>query len=130
MKRALIGFAMIVLFAAAGCVTAPLENINNSPITTGSGKSMTLAEIEKAIERAADSTVWRIQPVGPGQVIATKKWYVHMAAVDIKFTTDSYSITYKTSNKSVRYDGSQIHPKYNIHVKALDTAIKGELGLL
>lgn len=125
MKRASIGLAMIVLLAVAACATVPLENINNSPITTGA----TLEEIEKAIKRAADSTTWRIQDVGPGQVIGTRKWNMHMAAVDIKFTTSSYSITYKTSNVSVNYDGTNITPKYNTHVKALDAAIKRELGM-
>ena len=124
MKRALIGFALMILFLAGCAATVPLKNITNSPIT----KSASLEDIEKAIKRAADSTLWRIQPVGPGQVIGTKKWNMHMAAVDIKFTTSSYSITYKTSNVSVNYDGTNIHHKYNTYVEILDNAIKRELG--
>ncbi len=129
MKRALIGFALMIALVAAGCA-ATLKNINDSPILTGSEKRATLAEIHKAIERAGDSTLWQIQAVSPSHIVATKTWNVHMAQVDIKYSTDSYRITYKNSSDSLEYDGTQIHKSYNTYVKQLDMAINRELAFL
>ena len=129
MKQPLIGLAMVILLAAAGC-TATLKNINDSPILTGSEKRATLAEIQKAIEQAGDSTLWQIQAVSPGHLVATKTWNVHMAQVDIKYSTDSYRITYKTSSETLKYDGTKIHSDYNTYVKQLDMAINRELAFL
>jgi len=129
MKQVLIGLAMVILLAAAGC-TATLKNINDSPILTGSEKRATLAEIQKAIERAGDSTLWQTQAVSPGHIVATRTWKVHMAQVDIKYSTDSYRITYKNSSDSLEYDGTQIHKSYNTYVEQLDMAINRELALL
>lgn len=129
MKRALIGFSMIVLLTAAGC-TRNVVNINGD-IYTGSGHKATLAEIEKAIELAGESAFWQTQPVSPGHIVATKTWgHQHMAQVDIKYTTDSYSITYKDSSDSLKYDGTQINRNYNHYVGKLRRAIHKELLLL
>jgi hypothetical protein len=52
-----------------------------------------------------------------------------MAVVDVNYTPQTYSITYKDSS-NLGYDGQSIHKNYNGWVQNLDKAIRAQLGAL
>lgn len=62
-------------------------------------------------------------------MVGTLNLRSHMAQVDIRYTTTSYSITYRDS-KDLNYDGSNIHRNYNNWIRNLDQAIKQQLASL
>ena len=128
MKRSLLALPLVVMFAMIGCV-APLINVTDSAITTGSEKSATLQELGEAVIRAGGSLGWRMQRIKPGHIVGTLFLRSHMAAVDIAFNEDTYSITYKNSS-NLQYDGEEIHRNYNGWIKRLDDAINHEFSML
>lgn len=117
-----LGFAVL----AAGCRMAPIMNIVDSPVQTYTNKSVSVADVEKAIVRAGSALGWRMRPVKPGLIEGTLSLREHVAVVEIPYTAKSYSIQYKDST-NLKYDGSQIHPNYNGWVQNLDKGIRTQL---
>lgn len=128
MKRSLLALPLVAMFVMIGCV-APLKNITESAITTGSEKSATIKVLGEAVVRAGGSLGWRMQRIKPGHIVGTLFLRSHMAAVDITFNEDTYSIMYKNSS-NLNYDGEKIHQNYNGWIKRLDDAINREFSML
>ncbi len=121
----LLAAAIAVL--AAGCRTAPVMDIEESPITV-SGK-YTQDDVRKAIIRAGASLGWRMKDIKPGHMEATLLIRKHMAKVDIFYNKSNYSIKYKDSS-NLNYDGANIHSNYNGWIQNLDRAIQAQLAVL
>lgn len=122
------------LFASAiflfGCGnTAPLLNFENSPVVTVSGKQAKLDDVKKRIIAAGISKGWQMQPVTDGHIVGTLFLGGHMAKVDVKYTADTYSVTYKDSS-NLNYDGANIHKRYNHWVRLLNDQIRVQLSQL
>lgn len=128
MKRSLLALPLVAMFVMIGCV-APLKNITESAITTGSEKSASLTDLGEAVVKAGGSLGWRMQRIKPGHIVGTLFLRSHMAAVDITFDEDTYSIMYKNSS-NLNYDGKEIHRNYNGWIKRLDDAINREFSML
>ena len=128
MKRALLTFTLLAFVGISGCL-APLVNVTDSAITTGSERSASIKELGEAVIKAGGSLGWRMQRINPGHIVGTLFLRSHMAAVDITFNEDTYSINYKNSS-NLKYDGKEIHKNYNSWVKRLDDAINREFSLL
>ena len=128
MKRSLLTFTLLAFVAISGCV-APLVNVTDSAVTTGSERSASIKELSEAVIRAGGSLGWRVQRITPGHIVATLFLRSQMAAVDITFNEDIYSIIYKNSS-NLKYDGKEIHRDYNGWIKKLDDAINREFSLL
>ena len=128
MQRALIGFALIIAFAAAGCVV-PLKNVKDAPVTMASDTTPTLEAIGKAVIRAGGAQGWKMEKVKPGHMVGTMFLRSHMAKVDITFNKDAYNITYKESS-NLDYNGTEIHKDYNGWISELDRAINREFSLM
>lgn len=128
MKRSLLALPLVAMFVMIGCV-APLKNITESAITTGSEKSATIKVLGEAVVKAGGSLGWRMQRIKPGHIVGTLFLRSHMAAVDITFNEDTYSIMYKNSS-NLKYDGEKIHRNYNGWIKRLDDAINREFSML
>ena len=116
-----------VLLLLVGCRSAPLYNVDSTPVVAN--KAVTLVEVEKAIMRAGAGLGWQIVPRAPGQIEGTLLLRTHRAVVDISYNTQSYSIKYKDST-NLDYDGTNIHSNYNGWIQNLDNAIRAQLGLL
>lgn len=130
MKRVLLAFALVVMVMISGCMRmAPLKNVTDSAITTGSEKSGSLMELGEAVIRAGSSLGWRMQRSKPGHIVGTLFLGSQMAAVDITFNEDTYSITYKNSS-NLKYDGTEIYRNYNGWIKRLDDEINREFLML
>jgi len=119
----------IMCLAAMGCRGGgQIYNIQDAPITTATGKGVTLDQVTKAIIEAGTERKWSMAVVKPGLIVATLNVRSHQAVVDIAYNTKSYSITYKDST-NLKYDAGQntIHENYRSWIQYLDNAIKSRL---
>jgi hypothetical protein len=118
--------AAFALLAAAGCNTLqPVHDVVDAPIVSD-GKQMSMAEVQRAIQRAGVGLGWQIKPVKPGQLTGQLDLRTHKALVDITHNTKVYSIKYRDSTDLGAKDG-QIHRNYNAWVQNLDKAIRAQL---
>jgi hypothetical protein len=116
-----------ILLLLVGCRSAPLYNVDSTPVVAN--KAVTLADVEKAIMRAGAGLGWQIVARAPGQIEGTLLLRTHRAVVDIAYNTKTYSIKYKDSS-NLDYDGTNIHSNYNGWIQNLDNAIRSQLSLL
>lgn len=119
----------IMCLAAMGCRGGgQIYNIQDAPITTATGKGVTLDQVTKAIIEAGTERKWSMAVVKPGLIVATLNVRSHQAVVDIAYNTKSYSITYKDST-NLKYDVERktIHENYRGWIQYLDNAIKSRL---
>jgi hypothetical protein len=131
MKRILSGIvvACLVVAVVAGCRGGgQIYNVKDAPITTATGKEMTLEQVTKAIVEAGAGLNWTMAVVKPGQIVGTLNLRSHTAVVDITYNTKTYDITYKNSvNLKYNAEKNTIHQNYRGWVMNLDNAIKGRL---
>jgi hypothetical protein len=126
---AVFSLLIVSLLLSSGCRTAPIRNIENSPVITSSQAYPDMQKIGDAIIKAGAKLGWRmtVEEVG----LITGKLFVrtHRAEVKIVFNDKSYSIIYKDS-QNLKYDAekSKIHHQYNNWVVNLDNAIRRELA--
>jgi hypothetical protein len=121
--KAVLVLSLFVI--SVGCY-APIYNVMNQPIAPSGGKPKTLEEVKAAIVSAGETRGWIMKEVGPGHLEGRLHIRVHIAVVDIKYSTTSYSITYKDSSQ-LNYDGTQIHMEYNNWIKDLQEGINNRL---
>lgn len=124
-------FAVLWLSAAlalmAGCRTAPVYNVENAPIVTATGKSLTEQQVRQAIVTAGAGLGWTMSEVAPGHMVATLKIRDHLAKADVNYSPKAFSIAYKDS-VNLKYDGTQIHSNYNGWIHNLQNAITAALS--
>ncbi len=127
MYRVAVNAVLVLsLFAiAVGCF-APVYNVMDQPIAPSGGKPRTLEEVKSAIVSAGEFRSWTMKDIAPGHLEGIRRLSVIIAVVDIKYSTTSYSITYKDSSQ-LNYDGKQIHMTYNDWVKELQEGIDSRL---
>ena len=115
--------AVLLMF---GCRTAPIANIKDSQIPTSSGEKANMQTIEQAIVWAGLSLGWQMEILEPGLIVGKLNLRSHEARVEIPYSTESYSILYKSS-VNLNQRGETIHRAYNRWVRHLDRAIKNQL---
>jgi hypothetical protein len=117
----------LVLFAA-GCRSNPVYNVEDAAIVTGKTQA-SAEEVRNAIIRAGSSLGWIMKPAGTGSILATLNLRKHVAVVDIKYNTKTYSILYKNS-QNLDYDGVNIHSNYNGWIQRLNQTIQAQLSAI
>jgi hypothetical protein len=128
MIQGVISFICFVILS--GCVEQ-MYSVQNAPIAGPEGRTVTLDEVVRAIVQAGRTTTipWEMEKVRPGFMIGTLKHKQHRAIVNINYSTQDFSITYRDS-RLLRYrapDGIGRH--YNYWVEELETRIKSNLLL-
>lgn len=117
MKKLFAVFFCTLLLCA--CTKAPIMNLHNQPVR----QDLTMEQMEQCIMEGGARVNWRMRKVKPGLIEATQMSRGHVAVVDIPYTTNTYSIVYKSS-QNLKYDGSgKIHKTYNRWVRNLDKEI-------
>lgn len=124
-------FVLATLLAASGALAArggaPIQNYEDLPIASGSGKPLTAEQVKNAIISGGARARWSAS-IQPGNVIRlTYSPRSHSASVDVAYTAKSYSIRYANSvNLSYNPEGATgtIHPNYNKWVSNLRQAIE------
>ncbi len=114
---------------AIGCAPTAVMNINDAPVVANK-PSVTLDDVGKAIVRAGAAIGFQMVMNRPGVITGT---YAprgdFTAVVEIKYSTQKYSINYKDS-QGLNYDGTNIHRNYNNWIIRLDQSIKTQLSTL
>lgn len=122
------GVAALAALVAAGCKSAPVYNVQDAAIATGATNA-SMENVQKAIIRAGSSLGWNMKPAGNGAMIGTLQLRKHVAVVDIRYSTQTYSILYKES-QNLDYDGTNIHSNYNGWIQNLNRAIQTQLATM
>jgi hypothetical protein len=119
----LLSLAVVVLVA---CTTAPIRNINEAPVVTGSGKAVTADQVRVAIVGAGHGLGWTMAQTAPGLVTGRIALRGHTAMIDVRYTPTTYSIVYKDSS-NLEFGNGQIHKNYNGWIENLNRDIRTNL---
>ena len=125
-----VRFAHLAIIAVAvllgACTQAPVRNVAQTPVVTGTGKPVTADQVRSAIVRAGSGLGWQMTPVDPGLVSGRLALRGHVAVVDVRYSPKDFSITYKDST-NLDYANGQIHKNYNGWIENLDRDIRANL---
>lgn len=111
----------------SGCSSVPILNIEEAPVSTASGKTLSPQEVRAAIVRAGSSLGWQMRDEGPNKLVGTLYLRSHTAVVDIPYNSKTYSIKYRSSVNLDAKDG-QIHKNYNGWIQNLTRSINAQLS--
>ncbi len=119
-----VGLSLIALLSllfapTADARTQPVYNIVDKPVRSGSGNQLTQEQVGEALAAAARYKRWTVEEVEPGYMKAQIVVRKHFAAIDIRYTASTYSITYRDS-EVLKYDGKKIHRNYNKWIKLIE----------
>ena len=119
-----------ILLVSAAC-TRPIHQVEASSYGWGPKKGVTLAQMQKTIEKTARDLEWQLSDVKTGSFTARRDWGAnkHNIVVDVLYDEKSFSIRYKNS-KNMSYDGDSIHHTYNDMVSTLEDHIKKNISTL
>ena len=119
--------ALLMVFALAGCTTAPILNVDNTAVSSASGKALTRDQVRSAIIRAGSALGWQMKDEAPGMLVGTIHLRTHTAVVAIPYSTTSYSIKYRSST-NLDENGGTIHKNYNGWIQNLTRGINAQLS--
>ena len=114
--------------ALTACSTlAPIQNVENVPVSSSANKPLTPDEVRGAIVRAGAALGWIMKDAGPGVINGTLLLRTHTAEVQIPYSATSYAILYKSSI-NLQEGGGKIHRNYNGWVQNLNRGINAQLA--
>jgi hypothetical protein len=116
----------LALAGLVGCTMAPVRNVSDAAVVTGSGKAPTVEQVRSSIVRAGTALGWMMTPNDPGVVVGRIALRGHSAVVEVRYTAKDYSITYKDST-NLEYRDGQIHKNYNGWIENLNRDIRTNL---
>lgn len=115
----------VLLVTIIGCRSTPVREVHDAPVTASGNYS--LKDVKRAIISSGKSLGWGMKAVKPGLIIGTLYIRNHMAKVEIKYNKKTFSILYKDS-AGLKYDGTNIHNRYNGWIKNLEQRINSQLS--
>ena len=128
-KKIILIVLALVVALGIGCRSAIVKNVHDVPMMFTTENKPSIEQIKKAIIVAGSGLGWRIKSQSPGHLIGTLNLREHTAIVDIKYTTENFSITYNSST-NLSYDGTNIHSNYNGWIRNLEKAINVQVSSL
>ncbi len=124
-KQRYVLFAlMFVLVAIGGCrSSAPVAEVKDEPFFVAS-KNADLNRVTQKILEAGRKRKFEMKVIAPGHIEAFYAKRDVKAVMDVKYTTERFSITYKDSS-GLKYDPAAhtINSHYNTWVKNLKADI-------
>lgn len=121
MKKYLLGLVIIGLFLS-GCGAGKVYNVSKPTIE----QSYTKAQMKDAIVAAMQRFRWVIVEDNDGKIVAEYRRGKIMAKIAATYTSSSYEINYVES-ENLKYDGVNIHRKYNGWIRNLEREIDKNL---
>lgn len=114
----------LALLVTAGCTSKPILNTqHNLPADT----QVSEEKMKTVIVNALQKREWTVQRLSPqlvqAEINVRNQYY---AAIDIRYTRNSYAITYRDS-RDLGYKDGKIHRNYNRWVNNLDSDIMAGL---
>jgi hypothetical protein len=117
--------AVAILLAA--CAPTPIKDIEYAPVNASSA-NYDLSDVTTAIKKAGVGLGWQMKEETPGHIVGTLNLRSYVVIVDITYTLDDYSITYKDSTNLKYNAGSHsIHRSYNKWTRNLAKHIDRQL---
>ena len=126
MVKRFAAVVLIGLVAACGRVDK-IYSVENADL--GAPPSATIEQVGQAVERAATGLGWTVVQERPGLSVATLDVRTHKAVVTINYDTKRFGIHYKDS-VNLKYDGKDIHYRYNSWIRNLREAIEKEAAAI
>jgi len=125
-QKLIVLFVMTVTFAACNRME-PVYNVEQDAVPTNAQQKLSSEQVGKIIAKAAIGKGWVVNEVKPGLLHCTLKWQDHLAAIDITYSKQDYSIELDSSQNLKESDG-MIHKKYNQRVQDLQSDIDKKLS--
>ena len=117
---------LAVVLTIAGCGAVPIMNVKDAAITSASGKPMSNAEVRSSILRAGTALGWQMKDEGSNMLVGTLLLRDHSAVVEIPYSSNTYSIKYRSST-NLKESGGNIHKNYNGWIQNLTRGINAQL---
>jgi hypothetical protein len=117
---------LAVFVAIAGCAATPIMNVKEAPVISSSGKSMSKADVRSAILRAGAALGWQMNDENPDLLVGTLQLRAHMAVIEIPYSSNNYSIKYRSSTNLKESNGT-IHKNYNGWIQNLTRGINAQM---
>ncbi|KAA6181564.1 hypothetical protein [Pseudomonas veronii] len=110
----------LALLTTAGCTSKPVLNTQHD---LPANAQVSEEKIKQVIVAALQKREWSVQRLSPqlvqAEITVRNQFY---AAIDIRYTRNSYAITYRDS-RDLGYKDGKIHRNYNRWVSMLDRDI-------
>ncbi len=114
----------LALLTTAGCTSKPILNTQHD---LPANAQVSEEKMKTVIVNALQKREWNVQRLSPqlvqAEITVRNQYY---AAIDIRYTRNSYAITYRDS-RELGYKDGKIHRNYNRWVNNLDSDIMGGL---
>ena len=114
----------LALLTTAGCTNKPILNTQHE---LPANNQVSEEKIKTLIVNALQKRNWTVQRLSPqlvqAEINVRNQFY---AAIDIRYTRNSYAITYRDS-RELGYKDGKIHRNYNRWVSMLDRDIMAAL---
>ena len=110
----------LALLTTAGCTSKPILNTQHG---LPADAQVSEEKMKTVIVNALQKREWTVQRLSPqlvqAEITVRNQYY---AAIDIRYTRNSYAITYRDS-RDLGYKDGKIHRNYNRWVSMLDRDI-------
>ena len=114
----------LALLTTAGCTSKPVLNTQHD---LPANAQVSEEKMKTVIVNALQKREWNVQRLSPqlvqAEITVRNQYY---AAIDIRYTRNSYAITYRDS-RELGYKDGKIHRNYNRWVNNLDNDIMAGL---
>ncbi|EZP63844.1 MULTISPECIES: hypothetical protein [Pseudomonas] len=114
----------LALLTTAGCTSKPVLNTQHD---LPANAQVSEEKMKTVIVNALQKREWNVQRLSPqlvqAEITVRNQYY---AAIDIRYTRNSYAITYRDS-RELGYKDGKIHRNYNRWVNNLDSDIMAGL---
>ncbi|SFI38142.1 MULTISPECIES: hypothetical protein [unclassified Pseudomonas] len=114
----------LALLVSAGCTSKPILNTQHD---LPANAQVSEEKMKTVIVNALQKREWTVQRLSPqlvqAEITVRNQYY---AAIDIRYTRNSYAITYRDS-RELGYKDGKIHRNYNRWVNNLDSDIMAGL---
>jgi len=114
----------LALLVSAGCTSKPILNTQHA---LPANAQVSEEKMKTVIVNALQKREWTVQRLSPqlvqAEITVRNQYY---AAIDIRYTRNSYAITYRDS-RELGYKDGKIHRNYNRWVNNLDSDIMAGL---
>ena len=105
---------MFFVLLGSGCQQALIKNYDSIAVPEG----LTANNVRRSIVDAGVSRGWLMDDFSESQIVGKLNVRTHYISIDIAYSSESYSISYKESS-NMKAKGQNIHKKYNSWISNL-----------
>jgi hypothetical protein len=131
-RLALLLCAGALLTSALGCHAnmAPVLNVVDAPVAPVGlpGATRPQGTVRVAILQALAAKTWTVDEERIGLILATVQTPPHLGQIAITYNDGAYSIYHRGSSPTLKFDGQNIHRRYNNWIAQLRKTIDAQLA--